>query len=176
MLNLMSLEKVKALLGIVGTDHDAELEMFIPIVSADVRRILNDPMDRWTAGKVASGKDILKTTAQLALGAVLYSPNLKADTYVKSVKSDGYILSAKATDDVDEFVATITIAQWQAIARMVFYRAGNAQPVVAGDKVQSKAIGPVSVSYSLDVNRRWNYPQELLDDLGYPRLRSVRAF
>ena len=30
------------------------------------------------------------------------------------------ILSAKATDDVDEFVATITIAQWQAIARMVF--------------------------------------------------------
>ena len=31
--------------------------MFILIVSADVRRILNDPMDRWTAGK-ASGKDI----------------------------------------------------------------------------------------------------------------------
>jgi len=53
----------------------------------------------------------------------------------------------------------------------VFYRAGNAKPVVAGDKVQSKAIGPVSVSYSLDVNRKWNYPQELLDDLGYPRLR-----
>ena len=42
MLNLISLDKVKALLGIVGIAHDAQLEMFIPIVSADVRRILND--------------------------------------------------------------------------------------------------------------------------------------
>lgn len=176
MLNLMSLEKVKALLGIVGTDHDAELEMFIPIVSADVRRILNDPMDKWIAGDVRANGDLLKTTERLDLGQVVYALELPADTYVKSVGSAGYGLSAKADYGVDKIVPLVNISQWQAIARMVFYRAGNAKPVVAGDKVQSKSIGPVSVSYSLDVNRKWNYPQELLDDLGYPRLRSVRAF
>ena len=169
MLNLISLDKVKALLGIVGIAHDAQLEMFIPIVSADVRRILNDPMDRWTAGKVEAGKDLLKTTERLPLGAVIFAQGLPADTYIKSVKSDGYILSAKATDDVDEFVATVTIAQWQAIARMVFYRVGL--PAKATDKVQSKSMGPVSISFSLDINKKWNYPQELIDDLGYPRLR-----
>ena len=46
MLNLMSLEKVKDILGIVDGSGDARLEAFIPIVSADVREILNDPMDR----------------------------------------------------------------------------------------------------------------------------------
>ncbi len=169
MLNLMSLEKVKALLGIVGTDHDAELEMFIPIVSADVRRILNDPMDRWTAGKVEAGKDLLKTTERLPLGAVIFAQGLPADTYIKSVMSAGYRLSAKADQKVDQFVPTANIAQWQAIARMVFYRVGL--PAKATDKVQSKSMGPVSISFSLDINKKWNYPQELIDDLGYPRLR-----
>ncbi len=171
MLNLISLDKVKALLGIVGIAHDAQLEMFIPIVSADVRRILNDPMDKWTKGTVGIGSDVLKTTERLPLGQVVFAHELPDDTYIKSIMSAGYRLSAKATFDVSQFVPTANVAQWQAIARMVFYRVGNAKPVVAGDKVQSKSIGPVSISYSLDVNKKWNYPQELIDDLGYPRLR-----
>jgi hypothetical protein len=172
MLELISLTKVKALLGIVGADFDAKLEMFIPIVSSDVRRILNDPMDKWISGSVDSGSDLLRSSEKLTLGTVLYAPELKDDTYIKSIKSSGYLLSSKADDDVKEFVPTISINQWQAIARMIFYRVGNAKPVVAGEKVQSKSMGPVSYSYSLNVNKKWNYPQELIDDLGYPRLKT----
>ncbi len=173
MLNLISLTKVKTLLGIEGTDFDNKLDEFIPIVSADVRRILNDPMDKTYRGKVY-GK-FLQTDKKLDLGRVVKSQQLPADTYVEGHSKFGYVLSNNATDEDSEFVPTINISQWQAIARMVFYRVGNAKPVVAGEKVQSKSIGPVSMTFSVDVNRKWNYPQELIDDLGYPRLRTPSA-
>lgn len=169
MLELMSLAKAKAILGLTSGDLDNELALFLTVVSADVRRILNDPMDNWVAGKIDAGSDLLKTSQRLAIGSVVFAPELPDDTYVKSVSSQGYVLSAKADFDVSQFVPTINVSQWQAIARMVFYR--TSVPARAGDKVQSKSIGPVRVSFSLDINKRWNYPQELIADLGYPRLR-----
>ncbi len=169
MLELMSLAKVKAILGLVSTDLDNELSLFLTVVSADVRRILNDPMDRWIAGKIEAGSDLLKTSKRLALGSVVFSPELPSDTYVKEITKDGYRLSEKASLDASQFVPTINVSQWQAIARMVFYR--TSVPAKAGDKVVRKSMGPVSVSFSADVNKRWNYPQDLIADLGYPRLR-----
>lgn len=172
MLNLMSLEKVKTLLGITGTDYDAMLSEFLPIVSADVRRILNDPMDGYCKGRIELYSDELVTDEHLNLGRVITSTELPADTYVKETISKGYRLSAKAIGDALSFTPTILIAQWQAIARMVFYRAGNAKPIQASEKVQSKSMGPVSISYSLNIDSQWNYPKELLDDLGKPRLKT----
>jgi len=171
MLELISLAKVKSLMGIEGNDHDTKLTEFIPIVSADVRRILNDPMDIVYKGYTELYDNVLKTRTKLDLGRVVYSKELPLDTYVVDYVDGGYELSSSATENGTTFVPTINISQWQAIARMVFYRASKAEPKVTGEKVQSKSIGPVSISYSLDVNRKWNYPQELLDDLGYPRLK-----
>lgn len=166
MLDLMSLEKVKDILGIVDGSGDARLETFIPIVSADVREILNDPMDSTYKGTIDG--NILRTSVGLALGQVVASEGLPPDTYIAAKDNGEYTLSAEGVGD--RITPTINIRQWQAIARMVFYR--SSLPAKASDKVQSKSMGPVSVSFSLNINKRWNYPQELIDDLGYPRLRS----
>lgn len=166
MLDLMSLEKVKDILGIVDGSGDARLETFIPIVSADVREILNDPMDK-SYNCLIKGR-ALETWPNLPLGQVVVSEGLPPDTYITAKDNGEYTLSAEGVGD--RITPTINIRQWQAIARMVFYR--SSLPAKASDKVQSKSMGPVSVSFSLNINKRWNYPQELIDDLGYPRLRS----
>jgi hypothetical protein len=185
-LNLISLDTIKTQLGISDITQDAAITAMIPIVSADVRRILNYKYDETYPAKIVSGSNILNVfnskkgynqwpyyrDVELDMGQVVYSSALPDDTYIISEDDDTgqYTMSATAAGNDDEINPTITIAQWPTIAKMVLYRitAGSTTSVNEENFV-SRSVGPLSINLGQgQINKRWNYPQRLIDDLGVP--------
>lgn len=184
MLNLISKATVKTHLGIDNTDYDTQIEAMIPIVSSDVRRILNDGFDRYYLAIFKSGETDIDFgiinqvfyedgeyyPPKFELGQVVYHANLPADTYLSSINpvTGKYTLSAQATDDGDYVVPTIKISQWPAIAKMIWYRISRQTANSAGArKVSAESYGGVSKTYAQsELNSKYDYPQILIDDLG----------
>lgn len=188
-LDLITLATVKTQLGITGTDDDTSISAMIPIVSSDVRRILNNNFDHYIVAAFSSSAatididynvthryDPYRGVESLPVGQVVYHPNIPDDTYIESYNplTGLYTLSATPTDSGDYIYPTLTIAQWSAVSKMIWYRIGKLVKTDVNDsKVNSESYGPVSKSYAeSEINRRWNYPQSLIDDLG-PRLAKV---
>jgi hypothetical protein len=187
-LNLVTLETVKSQLGISVDTQDAELTAMIPIVSADVRRILNCQFDDYTPASYSSGSaelDVYNNSTEykkylgqniqpLKMGLVVEGENIPDDTYIISEDPDTgvYTMSAEATGSGDYVYPTITVSQWPTIAKMIYYRASKQTTSSAADEtVQSRSVGPLSVNYGAgQINKRWNYPQALIDDLGVPNV------
>jgi hypothetical protein len=185
-LNLISLSTVKTHLGISGTDQDSAITAMIPIVSADVRRILNCQFDDYTSASYVSGSaelDVYNNATEykkylgqniqpLKMGLVIEGENIPDDTYIISEDPDTgvYTMSAEATGSGDYVYPTITVSQWPTIAKMIYYRVSKQTTASAADEtVQSRSVGPLSVNYgATQINKRWNYPQTLIDDLGVP--------
>lgn len=177
-LNLISLSTVKSQLGITASTYDSALTALIPIVSDDVRRILNNRYDKYYAATITAGLASMTwaSLCPMKLGTVVYSPALPADTYVKEYDpvTGVHTLSATATASATYIYPTITIAQWPTISKMIWYRY-KSQNVNSVDikGVSSESYGPVSVSYSeKEINKKYNYPQVLIDDLGTPYART----
>jgi hypothetical protein len=160
----------------------------IPIVSADVRRILNCQFDDYTPASYSSGSaelDVYNNSTEykkylgqniqpLKMGLVIEGENIPDDTYVISEDPDNgvYTMSAEATGSGDYVYPTITVSQWPTIAKMIYYRVSKQTTSSAADEtVQSRSVGPLSVNYGAgQINKRWNYPQALIDDLGVPNV------
>ena len=182
-LNLITLATVKTQLGISGTDDDTSITAMIPIVSSDVRRILNNNFDRYVVASFSSAAatididynvthryDPYQSVEALPVGQVVYHPNISDDTYIESYNplTGLYTLSETPTDSGDYIYPTLTIAQWSVVSKMIWYRIGKLVKTDVDDqKTSSESYGPVSKTYAeSEINRRWNYPQSLIDDLG----------
>jgi len=171
-LNLISIETVKAQLDISTLDYDAKITALIPIVSADVRRILNNKYDRTFSAAYEIGESGLESLYGIPMGTVVSGEGIPSDTYITQFDYSTlvYEMSANATISGTSINPTINISQWPTISKMIFYRMNNMTISNASqDNVISKSIGGVSVSYgNSQINKRWNYPQLLIDDLGIP--------
>lgn len=173
-LNLISLTTVKAQLGLSDTTHDADITAMIPIVSSDVRRILNNNFDRHINAVYTKDSDKISSMycSDFQMGQVLYGVNIPDDTYIKAYDpiTGVYTLSANATDDGSYLYPTLTIAQWGAVSKMIWYRISSLNTSSVNDmKTSSETYGPVSKTYAeSEINKKWNYPQSIIDDLGTP--------
>jgi len=181
-LNLITLATVKTNLGISDTSYDAAITAQIPIVSNDVRRILNNNFDKaYIAAFDDSGtnidfgiinNDIYQKQDRFRLGQIVTHPNLPDETYLTDFNplTGYYTLSATPTDTGDYVIPTIEISQQLTISRMIWYRIDNLSTSAANKKeVKSISYGSVSKTFSDgEINGKWNYPQKLIDALGKP--------
>lgn len=176
-LNLITLATVKAQLGLAVTTHDTALNAMIPIVSSDVRRILNNNYDNCLGAAYTSGEATLTVSNPhiLYMGQIIYGDSIPEDTYIKAYNplTGIYTMSVDATDDGTYIYPTIQMSQWPTISKMIWYKTSKQTTASAGEqKVSSESYGPVSKSYAeSEINRKWNYPQSLIDDLGTPYAR-----
>ena len=179
-LNLITLATVKLHLGLTSSTYDGQINAMIPIVSGDVRRILNNNFDRYVQATITDDATTLTFGVDnfysyeyfrppLPMGQVVYSPSIPADTYLSSYDPDTgiYTMSAAATADGDYVYPTLNVSQWPAVSKMIWYRISTQTTTDAGTRaVASESFGPVSKTYAdSEINRKWNYPQLLIDSL-----------
>lgn len=174
-LDLITLATVKTQLGITDSTYDSDITAMIPIVSNDVRVIMNTNYDEYVLATVTSGSAVISSFKKLDLGQVVYSPAIPDDTYVKSYDPDTglYTLSASATDDGYYIYITIQMRQWPAISSMIMYKIGN-QTVSAATSKSLKAVkyGNVSKTFAEDeINTMYGYPNTYVLSLGIPYQR-----
>lgn len=172
-LNLITLATIKSQLGISANTYDTEINAMLPIVSSDVRRILNYSFDEYLPATITSGSTNLTVSYScglLAVGQVVYHPDIPDDTYITSYDplTGIYTLSANATDDGTYIYPTLTIGQWSAVSKMAWYKIqGQSTTDAMKQKLSSFSIGSVSKTYATsEINSKFNYPQVLIDDLG----------
>ena len=168
---MITRERVKELLGITTDTYDTHIDIMIPIVEDDVRRIMNyNYLDVYNVS-VSAGDTTFKSSAYIPIGKVIEG----GDNYVKSVVEDSGCYTATVNEafeaDADKVVLSVSIAQLPTIARMIFYRVGKINTKMNEDKVTSKSMGVLSVTYGDTMNRTYGYPQKLIDDLGIPYVR-----
>lgn len=183
-LNLITRATVKTQLGITTSDYDSKIDAMIPVVSADVRRITGNEFNRYCLAVFSSSADTIDfglvslmreldpraMEPMLNLGTVLTHDHLPADTYLESYNpvTNLFTLSATPTGTGDYVYPTVNISQWPAISKMIFYRITKQTTASASEvNYQSISYGPVSKSFAQsEINKKWNYPQILIDDLG----------
>jgi len=185
-INLITLATVKTYLGFSTTDNDASITAMIPVVSSDIRKILNNNFDKYvlavfdeTADTIDFG--VVRQKRQniydsrpvfFTEGQVVYNPNIDEDTYLESFNpSTGlYTLSATPSDSGDYVYPTVTMGQWPIIAKMIWYKISDIGTTsVKNQNLKSASFGPVSKTYAdSEINNKWDYPQKLIDALGTP--------
>jgi len=189
-LDLISLSKVKTQLGLSVTTYDSALTALIPIVSADVRRILNNQFNKFYACAFTSASTSIDLSlytvrryeqfagigeTEINIGTVLYHANLPDDTYVSAFDplTGLFTLSATPTGSGSYVYPSITVAQWPVISKMIWYKYSKMNTKSASARgVSSESLGDLSISYSpSEINAKWDYPSVLLDDLGIPNAR-----
>ena len=109
--NLITLSTVKTQLGISDSDSDAAITAMIPIVSADVRRIMNYEYSKYGTVSLESGETSFATTIDFNMGDVVYSDVVAEDTYIDEYDeiTGYYTLSAAPSDDGTYLIKTINI-------------------------------------------------------------------
>jgi len=197
-LSLISLATVKAQLGLTDDTHDSAITALIPVVSSDIRRILNNNFtgffftsyksgensfiptygNNWVGGRDRGyygrlyGPDRVIDFPTLEPGQVLQGEGIPDDAYIESYdgSNERFTLSVAATEDGHRLFPTVNISQWPTISQMIWYRINNSLQKTAGEKqVKSKNYGPVSITYAdSEINRKYNYPQALINQLGTP--------
>jgi len=175
-LNLITLATVKEQLGILTatTTYDADITLLIPIVSNDVRRILNCNFDKYLGATVTSGSTsvYIRGINILQMGQVVYSPALPDDTYISSYDptTDVYTLSTSATAAGLYVYPTITTGMWPAISKMIYYKLTKQTTGSASEELyKSVSYGNVSKTFSdSEVNKKYDYPSRFINELGTP--------
>jgi uncharacterized protein involved in tellurium resistance len=175
-INLMSVGEVKDQLGITDTTYDIDIYRFLPLVSADVRKIINDNFTDYTPATITNGSNIMlldgdyRHGIQLNIGQVIYSDSLPQDTYILSYNPDNgeYTLSETATADAEWVYPKINISQWPTVSKMVYYKITKKSTTAASpEQLTSISYGNVSKTYSADeINRQYDYPEVFINDLG----------
>jgi hypothetical protein len=186
-LNLITRDTVKTYLGIADSSYDTEIDRYIPIVSSDIRSILNTNFDTYVSASYADSatsiilpdfrgyKDINGThlpNSTYWVGQVLQGVGIPDDTYLTEYDplTDIFTLSDTTTAAGVYVYPTLKISQWASVSKMVFYRIGKETTSdVTAKGVESEKYGPVSIKYTeSEINKQWDYPQVLIDDLGIP--------
>ena len=98
-LNLITLATVKTQLGLADTTYDAAITAMIPIVSNDVRRILNCNYDYHVVATITSGSAEVTMKSGFVVGQVVSSSSIPDDTYLTNYdyETGVYTMSADAT-------------------------------------------------------------------------------
>ena len=169
---MITLSMVKTFLGIVGDDHDDMITALIPVVEADVRRIMNHDYNRVVRAVVTDGSDYIDVGRDsIAVGTIVESPALPDGTYVVSGFGNLLKLSNKATADTNMLVERIDMGQAFTMAKMVWYKLTKANTSKDFKGIASKSMGPVSVTFSENLDKKTGYPEDLIKDLGIPYAR-----
>jgi len=169
-LNLISLATVKTHLGIGYDIFDAQITAMIPIVSSDVKRILNTNFDKYILSISTEDSDYIELNRKCNLGQVIQGIGIPDDTYLTDFNpvTEIYTMSATATSDGTYIYPTILISQFPTISKMIFYRISTTSLSDATKKIISSiSYGSVSKTFAdAEINKKYNYPQTLIDDLG----------
>ena len=181
-LNLITLATVKTQLGIptLTTTYDDSITAMIPIVSNDLRRILNTNYDNYIYATISdesaevylnSGNfDSYVFSPVLTMGQVIYSPSFPEDTYIQSFDpaTSIYTMSNDATAAGTYLYPTINISQQPTISKMIYYKISKMDITSANtETLSSVRYGNVSKSFAdSEINKRYDYPDIFIKDLG----------
>jgi hypothetical protein len=173
---MITLATVKTLLNITTTDYDAQLNLLIPMVENDVRRILNnqfnEKVDCWFESGSTTIMNIwsLKLANPIEIGRVLTHPNIPDETYITAFDEENGVatISQATTGEGAYVISSITYGMLVPIAKMAGFKLNGMTKNVCDGEIASKTIGPVSVSYVQHVDKKWGYPIDILRDLGTP--------
>ena len=172
---MISLTKVKELLGINVTTYDTQITALLPVVEADVKRILNHGFHERVWATIVEGEsDFVYAERPLdnpiEFGRVIEGTGIPDDTYIIDYDADADVAycNKEFTGSSDKIFTSISIAQWQAIAKMVWFRIQGTSTKVK-ENLSAKSIGDVSVTFDTTrMNKLYGYPQSIIDDLGTP--------
>ena len=181
-MNLISLSLCKTLLGISGATSDTLLNIYIPIVSADVRRILGNDFSSFFYAAYEDGSTSLVLTdykddvyndneppvkPRELIGKVVTGENLTDDTYITAwdPNSGAFTMSQAATGSGVFVYPTLSYGSLPALAQMVYYRVAGTSTTRAKD-VKSKSIEGVSVTFGDSEQIVDGYPRSLIEQLG----------
>lgn len=177
-INLISLDTVKAQLGIVTTDNDAALSALIPMVSTDVRRILNNQYSSYVSAVINKTDKTIRISDLIPIGTVIESELLPEDTYINGYNpSTGLFgLSAEPLADSNDSAVyvypTVNVSMFPTIAKMVWYKFTQQSVDFDRQDLASESIGGVSYSYvNTEIDKHYDYPAKLIKDLGIPFAR-----
>ena len=171
-LNLITLATVKTQLGIATSDYDTDITNMIPIVSADIRKILNCQFDEYILITLTSGSADFISGLKIDMGQVMSGSGITDDTYIQSYDptTQTYTMSANATAAGTYFYPTLNVSQWPTVSKMIFYKIGQKTTDAATkENLQAITYGNVSKTFSAnEINKRFDYPQQFINDLGTP--------
>jgi hypothetical protein len=189
---MLKLETVKTLLNITTTDYDAQLNMLLPMVENDVRRILNNQFNEKVDCTFENGSTTIsnlwnlrsaqtdryfqhpytpsRLTNPVEIGRILQHPNIPEETYITAYdEENGIATISHATTGAGDYVITsITYGMLIPIAKMCGFKLNGMSRQVCDGELASKSMGTVSVSYVQHVDKKWGYPMDILRDLGTP--------
>jgi len=189
---MLKLETVKTLLNITTTDYDAQLNLLIPMVENDVRRILNNQFNEKVDCTFESGSTTISNlwnlrSAQteryfqypytphrlvnpIEIGRVVTHPNIPDETYITAYdEENGVATISQATTGAGVYViSSINYGMFIPIAKMAGFKLNGMSRQVCDGEIASKSMGTVSVSYVQHIDKRWGYPMDILRDLGTP--------
>lgn len=172
---MISLSKVKEMLGISVNTYDSQITAMLPIVKADVKRILNHSFHERVWATIVEGEsDFVYAERPLdnpiEFGRVIEGVGIPDDTYITDYDADEDVAycNNEFTGSSDKIFTSVSIAQWPVISKMVWYRINGASTTIK-ENISAKSIGDVSVTFDTTrMNRTYGYPQNLIDDLGTP--------
>lgn len=197
-MNLITLGTVKTLLNIGTTDFDTQLNLMIPIVSSDVRRILNNQFNEKVDCDITEGSNIIENIYNenalynslpnirrfpnnryldevdlnngLDIGRVVVSDSFPEETYITDYDAENAraTVSNTATADATQLITSVSIALFPTISKMIWFKINGMNSNAVGNEIKSKSMGIVSITFDTNINRKWNYPQNLINDLGTP--------
>lgn len=175
---MITLATIKTLLNITTTDYDAQLNMLIPMVENDVRRILNNQFNEKVDCTFENGSTTIsnlwnlrsKLTNPVEIGRVLEHPSIPEETYITAYDEENGIatISQATTGEGDYVISSINYGMFIPIAKMAGFKLNGMSRQVCDGELASKSMGPVSVSYVQHIDKRWGYPMDILRDLGTP--------
>jgi len=172
---MVSVSKIKELLGITTNTYDTQITALLPVVEADVKRILNHNFhERIWATIVEGESDFVYAERPLdnpiEFGRVIEGTGIPDDTYIIDYDADADVAycNNSFTADTDRVYTSISIAQWQAIAKMIWFRIRGTSTKIK-ENLSAKSISDVSVTFDTTrMNKLYGYPQSIIDDLGTP--------
>ena len=173
---MITLATIKILLNITTTDYDAQLNMLMPMVENDVRRILNNQFNEKVDCTFENGSTTIsniwnlrsRLTNPVEIGRILQHPNIPEETYITAYdEENGIATISQATIGEGIYViSSINYGMFIPIAKMAGFKLNGMSRQVCDGEIASKTIGPVSVSYVQHVDKKWGYPMDILRDLG----------
>jgi len=155
-----TLSQAKAYLGLSDTSMDAQIEVFLPVITdflvGEYGNLNNDYLVRLTC-KATSGSTTIEVVnpSAICVGDVLHSTVFADESEILSVDyvAGTAVISTAATADADTMMSfrVVPAGAKPTIAQMLLYKIkGNSVSGASGDMVdvKSKKYGPVSVTFA----------------------------
>ena len=190
---MLKIETAKTLLNITTTDYDAQLNMLLPMVENDVRRILNNQFNEkvdcefglgsttianlWNLRSAQADRYFQYTTSKLTnpveIGRILQHPNIPEETYITAYDEENGVatISQTTTGSGTYVISSINYGMLIPIAKMLGFKLAGMSASFNSTcfgEVASKTMLGVSVSYVQHIDKKWGYPMDIIRDLGTP--------